>query len=205
MAMKILIVYYSMYGHIHRMADAVAEGVREVGGAEVELRRVPETLSQEVLTKMGAVDAQKTMSNVPICTVDELGSADAIIFGSPTRFGNMCGQMRQFLDATGELWAKGALVGKIGSVFTSSATQHGGQESTILSFHITLLHQGLIIVGLPYTFQGQMRIDEITGGSPYGASTIAGGQGERMPSDNELAAARFQGKHVATIASKLSN
>jgi NAD(P)H dehydrogenase (quinone) len=203
--MKVLIVYYSMYGHIHRMADAVAEGVREVGGAEVELRRVPETLSQEVLTKMGAVDAQKTMSNVPICTVDELGSADAIIFGSPTRFGNMCGQMRQFLDATGELWAKGALVGKIGSVFTSSATQHGGQESTILSFHITLLHQGLIIVGLPYTFQGQMRIDEITGGSPYGASTIAGGQGERMPSDNELAAARFQGKHVATIASKLSN
>jgi NAD(P)H dehydrogenase (quinone) len=203
--MKVLIVYYSMYGHIHRMADAVAEGAREVGGVNVELRRVPETLSQEVLVKMGAIDAQKTMSHVPICTVDELGAADAIIFGTPTRFGNMCGQMRQFLDATGELWAKGALVGKIGSVFTSSATQHGGQESTILSFHITLLHQGLIIVGLPYTFQGQMRIDEMTGGSPYGASTIAGGQGERMPSDNELAAARFQGKHVATIASKLSS
>ncbi len=203
--MKILIVYYSMYGHIHRMAGAVAEGAGEVKGAEVALKRVPETLSQEILAKMGAVEAQKSMSHVPICTVDELGSADAIIFGTPTRFGNMCGQMRQFLDATVQLWVKGALVGKIGSVFTSSATQHGGQESTILSFHITLLHQGLIIVGLPYTFQGQMRIDEITGGSPYGASTIAGGQGERMPSDNELAAARFQGKHVATIAAKLTN
>jgi NAD(P)H dehydrogenase (quinone) len=201
--MKVLIVYYSMYGHIHRMAGAVAEGAREVEGAEVELRRVPETLSQEALVKMGAVDAQKKMSHVPICTVDELGSADAIIFGTPTRFGNMCGQMRQFLDATVKLWANGALVGKIGSVFTSSATQHGGQESTILSFHITLLHQGFIVVGLPYTFQGQMRIDQITGGSPYGASTIAGGQGERMPSDNELAAARFQGRHVASIASRL--
>jgi NAD(P)H dehydrogenase (quinone) len=185
------------------MAGAVAEGAREVEGAEVELRRVPETLSQEALVKMGAVDAQKKMSHVPICTVDELGSADAIIFGTPTRFGNMCGQMRQFLDATVKLWANGALVGKIGSVFTSSATQHGGQESTILSFHITLLHQGFIVVGLPYTFQGQMRIDQITGGSPYGASTIAGGQGERMPSDNELAAARFQGRHVASIASRL--
>ena len=203
--MKILIVYYSMYGHVHRMAGAVAEGAGEVKGAEVELKRVPETLSQEVLAKMGAVEAQKSMSHVPICTVDELASADAVIFGTPTRFGNMCGQMRQFLDATVQLWAKGSLVGKVGSVFTSTATQHGGQESTILSFHITLLHQGFIVVGLPYTFQGQMRIDEITGGSPYGASTIAGGQGERMPSDNELDAARFQGKHVATIASKLSN
>jgi NAD(P)H dehydrogenase (quinone) len=135
--------------------------------------------------------------------VDELASADAIIFGTPTRFGNMCGQMRQFLDATGQLWAKGKLVGKVGSVFTSSATQHGGQESTILSFHITLLHHGMIVVGLPYTFQGQMRIDEITGGSPYGVSTITGGQGERMPSENELAGARFQGKHVAMIASKV--
>ncbi len=202
--MKLLIVYYSMYGHIHRMAEAVAEGAKEVPGTEVEMRRVPETLPTEVLAKMGAVEAQKALSHIPICKVDELAAADAVIFGTPTRFGNMCGQMRQFLDATGQLWAKGALVGKVGSVFTSSATQHGGQESTILSFHITLLHQGFVIVGLPYSFQGQMRIDEITGGSPYGASTIAGGQGERMPSDNELAAARFQGKHVATIASKLS-
>jgi NAD(P)H dehydrogenase (quinone) len=202
--MKVLIVYYSMYGHIHRMAEAIGEGAKEVSGAEVEMRRVPETLPEDVLAKMGALEPQKTFSHVPICTVNELASADAIIFGTPTRFGNMCGQMRQFLDATGQLWARGALVGKVGSAFTSSNTQHGGQESTILSFHITLLHQGFVIVGLPYTFQGQTRIDEITGGSPYGASTIAGGQGERMPSDNELAAARFQGKHVATIASKLA-
>lgn len=201
--MRILIVYYSMYGHVHRLAEAVAEGAKEIEGAEVEMRRVPETLSTEVLVKMGALEAQKSFAHVPICTVDELASADAIIFGTPTRFGNMCGQMRQFLDATGQLWAKGKLVGKVGSVFTSSATQHGGQESTILSFHITLLHHGMIVVGLPYTFQGQMRIDEITGGSPYGVSTIAGGQGERMPSENELAGARFQGKHVAMIASKV--
>jgi NAD(P)H dehydrogenase (quinone) len=203
-AMKVLIVYYSMYGHTHRMAEAVAEGAKEVAGAEVELRRVPETLTMEILEKMGAMEAQKALSYVPVCTVDELPSADAVIFGTPTRFGNMCGQMRQFLDATGELWANGSLVGKVGSVFTSSATQHGGQESTILSFHITLLHQGFVVVGLPYTFQGQMRIDEMTGGSPYGASTIAGGEGERMPSENELAAARFQGKHVAAIAAKLA-
>ena len=202
--MKVLIVYYSMYGHIHRMAEAVAEGVREVPGAEAVLRRVPETLSEDVLKKMGALEAQKVMARVPLCTVDELAQADAVIFGSPTRFGNMCGQMRQFLDATGGLWVKGALVGKVGSVFTSSGTQHGGQESTILSFHITLLHQGMVIVGLPYSFVGQTRIDEITGGSPYGASTIAGGKGERMPSENELAGARYQGRHVATIAKKLS-
>jgi len=202
--MKVLVVYYSMYGHVNRMSEAVAEGVKTVKGAEVALRRVPETLSQAVLAKMGAVEAQKKFENVPIATVDELESADAIIFGTPTRFGNMCGQMRQFLDATGGLWAKGALVGKVGSVFTSSATQHGGQESTILSFIITLLHQGLVVVGLPYSFQGQMRNDEITGGSPYGASTIAGTQGERTPTENELQAARFQGAHVATIASKLA-
>jgi NAD(P)H dehydrogenase (quinone) len=202
--MKVLIVYYSMYGHIHRMAQAVAEGVAEVAGAESILRRVPEALPAEVLEKMGAVEPQKAMANVPICMVDELAAADAIIFGTPTRFGNMCGQMRQFLDSTGQLWLKGALVGKVGSVFTSSATQHGGQESTILTFHITLLHQGMVVVGLPYSFTGQMRNDEITGGSPYGASTIAGTQGERRPSDNELAGARFQGKHVAQIAIKLS-
>ena len=202
--MKVLVVYYSMYGHIHRLAEAVVEGVKEVKGASVEIRRVPETLPQEVLKKMGAIEPQKAFAHITVCTVDELASADAIIFGTPTRFGNMCGQMRQFLDATGQLWATGALVGKVGSVFTSSATQHGGQESTILSFHITLLHQGMVIAGLPYSFQGQMRIDEITGGSPYGASTIAGGQGERMPSENELASARYQGKHVATIAAKLA-
>lgn len=202
--MKILVVFYSTYGHVFRMAEAVAEGVREVAGAEVELRRVPETLPNEVLEKMGAVEAQKTFAHIPVCTVDELPKADAIIFGTPTRFGNMCGQMRQFLDATGQLWLKGLLVGKVGSVFVSTATQHGGQEATLLSFHITLLHQGMVVVGLPYAFQGQMRNDEITGGSPYGATTIAGTQGERMPSENELAGARFQGKHVAGIAAKLA-
>jgi len=201
---KVLVPYYSMYGHIHRMAQAVAEGAKEVPGTDVTLRRVPETLSDEILGKMGALDAQKAMAHIPVCKVDELPAADAIIFGTPTRFGNMCGQMRQFLDATGQLWAKGALVGKVGSVFTSSATQHGGQESTILTFHTTLLHQGMVIVGLPYTFAGQMRIDELTGGSPYGASTITGGQGQRMPSETELESARFQGAHVAKIAAKLS-
>jgi NAD(P)H dehydrogenase (quinone) len=204
MHMKVLIVFYSMYGHIYRMAQAIAEGAKEVPGTEVVMRRVPETLSEEILGKMGALEAQKSMANIPVCQVDELAGADAIIFGTPTRFGNMCGQMRQFLDSTGQLWAKGALVGKVGSVFASSATQHGGQESTILSFHTTLLHQGMVIVGLPYAFAGQMRIDEITGGSPYGASTIAGGKGERLPSENEIAAARYQGKHVAQIAAKLA-
>jgi NAD(P)H dehydrogenase (quinone) len=202
--MKILIVFYSTYGHVFKMAQAVAEGVKEVAGARVELRRVPETLPEDVLQKMGAVDAQKAFADIPVCKVDELASADAIIFGTPTRFGNMCGQMRQFLDATGQLWSQGALVGKVGSVFASTATQHGGQESTLLSFHITLLHQGLVVVGLPYAFQGQMRNDEITGCSPYGATTIAGTQGERTPTENELAGARFQGKHVAAIAAKLA-
>lgn len=203
--MKVLVAYYSTYGHVHKMAEAVAEGAKEVSGAEVALRRVPETLPHEVLEKMGAVEAQKALSHIPECTVDELAEADAVIFGTPTRFGNMCGQMRQFLDATGQLWANGALVGKVGSVFTSSATQHGGQESTILTFHVTLLHHGFVVVGLPYSFQGQMTLDEITGGSPYGASTIAGGDGSRMPSENELEAARFQGRHVAEIAFKLVN
>ena len=202
--MKVLVVFYSMYGHVYRLAEAIAEGARTVAGTQVDMRRVPETLPEEALKKMGAVDAQKAFAHIPVCKIEELASADAILFGAPTRFGNMCGQMRQFLDAAIQLWVSGAHVGKAGSVFTSSATQHGGQESTILSFHITLLHLGMVIIGLPYTFQGQMRIDEITGGSPYGASTIAGGQGERMPSENELAAARFQGKHVATIASKLT-
>jgi len=201
--MKLLVVFYSTWGHVFRMAKAAVEGAKEVPGVEVSLRRVPETLSPEILAKMGAVEAQKSMADIPVCTVDELGEADAVIFGTPTRYGNMCGQMRQFLDATGRIWVKHALVGKVGSVFTSSGTQHGGQESTILSFHITLLHHGMVIVGLPYTFEGQSRIDELTGCSPYGASTIAGPEGERWASENELAGARFQGKHVATIASKL--
>jgi len=192
-----------MYGHIYRMAESVKKGADSVSGAVVRIFRVPETLPEEALKKMGALDSQKAQANVPVCKLEDLTSADAIIFGTPTRFGNMCGQMRQFLDSTGGLWSKNALVGKVGSVFTSSATQHGGQESTILSFHFTLLHHGMIIVGLPYTFAGQMRIDEMTGSSPYGASTIAGDDGKRMPSKNELDAARFQGKHVAEITTKL--
>jgi NAD(P)H dehydrogenase (quinone) len=202
--MKILIPFYSLYGHIYKMAQAVAEGAAQIEGAEVSLRRVPETLTDEILTKMGAVEAQKSMAHIPVCTIEELGQADGVIFGTPTRFGNMCGQMRQFLDGAGKLWLSGALVGKAGSAFTSSNTQHGGQETTIVSFHLTLFHLGMVVVGLPYAFQGQMRMDEITGGSPYGASTIAGKGGERLPSENELEAARFQGKHVAAIAQKLA-
>lgn len=201
--MKVLIVYYSMYGHLYRMALSAAEGVESVEGAEAVVRRVPETLSPEILEKMGAAEAQKMQSHIPVCTTEELAEADAVIFAAPTRFGNMCAQMRQFLDATGKLWASGALVGKVGSVMTSSGTQHGGQESTILTFHVTLLHHGMVIVGLPYTFAGQSENDQVTGCSPYGASTIAGSDGSRFPSDNELAGARYQGMHVATIAKKL--
>ena len=191
-----------MIGHLHRMAEAVAGGAREIPGTEVLLRRVPETLPQAVLEKTGASGFQKSFAHVPVCTPDELTEADAVIFGTPTRFGNMCGQMRQFFDATGDIWKAGARVGKGGSVFTSSATRHGGQESTILSVHITLLHHGMIITGLPCTFKGQLRIDEMTGCSPYGASTIAGNDRSRRPDETELAGARFQGRYVAQIAAK---
>jgi NAD(P)H dehydrogenase (quinone) len=201
--MKILVLFHSLYGHVAKMAEAIAEGAREAG-ATVDLKRVPETLPDKVIEAMGATQAQKALAKVPVASVDDLANYDAIVFGTPTRFGNMTGQMRSFLDATGALWAKGALVGKIGSVFTSSATQHGGQESTILSFHTTLLHHGMVIVGLPYAYPGLTRIDEMSGGSPYGASTIVGGKGERQPSENELAGARFQGKHVATLAGRLA-
>jgi NAD(P)H dehydrogenase (quinone) len=200
---NVLVLFYSTYGHIYKMAEAVAEGARAVPGANVVVNRAPETLPDEVLEKMGAKGAQAAFAHVPVATVDDLASADVVIFGTPTRFGNMAAQMRAFLDATGQLWATGKLIGKVGSVFTSSATPHGGQESTILSFHTTLLHHGMVIVGLPYSFTGQMRIDEVTGSSPYGASTITGGKGERMPSENELAAARFQGEHATKIGAKL--
>lgn len=203
--MKVWIVFYSMYGHVYKLVEAAAEGARSVANVEAVLRRVPETLSEDVLEKMGALEAQKQQADIPVCSVDELGEADAIIFGTPTRFGNMCGQMRQFLDATGQLWMNGALVGKVGSVVASSNTQHGGQESTILSFHLTLLHHGMVVVGLPYSFQGQMTIDDISGCSPYGASTIAGPDGSRFPSENELAGARYQGEYVAKIAKKLTS
>jgi NAD(P)H dehydrogenase (quinone) len=186
------------------MMEAAAEGVRSVADEEAVLRRVPETLPADVLEKMGATEPQKRQAHIPVCSVSELAEADAIIFGTPTRFGNMCGQMRQFLDATGQLWAKNALVGKVGSVITSSNTQHGGQESTIISFHLTLFHHGMVVVGLPYSFKGQSAMNEITGCSPYGASTIAGSDGSRTPSENELAGARYQGAHVAKIAKKLA-
>jgi NAD(P)H dehydrogenase (quinone) len=202
--MKVLVVYYSMYGHVYKLAEAAAEGAQSVANVKAVLRRVPETLPEEVLQKMGAIEAQRQQDDVPVCTIDELGEADAIIFGTPTRFGNMCGQMRQFLDATGQLWVDGVLVGKVGSVVTSSNTQHGGQESTILTFHITLLHHGMVVVGLPYAFQGQMVTDQISGCSPYGASTVAGADGSRFPSESELAGARYQGEHVAKIAKKLT-
>lgn len=202
-SIRVLLVYYSLYGHVYRMTQAAAEGVRQVEGVEAVIRRVPETLPLEVLEKMGAVQAQKEQEIVPVCSLEELSGAHGVIFGTPTRFGNMCGQMRQFLDSTGKLWQKGALVGKVGSVITSSNTQHGGQESTILSFHITLLHHGMVIAGLPYTFSAQMISKEVTGCSPYGASTIAGEDGRRMPSENELAGARFQGRYVAELTAKL--
>ncbi|MDO9630562.1 MAG: NAD(P)H:quinone oxidoreductase [Humidesulfovibrio sp.] len=201
--MKFAIVFYSMYGHIHTMAQAAAEAAREVPGTDAAIYRVPETLPEEVLGKMGALDAAKSMASIPLATPDVLAGADAILFGTPTRFGNMCGQMRQFLDSTGGLWMKGALVGKPGGVFASSGTQHGGQESTILTFIPTLLHQGMVVVGLPYSFQGQMGVEEVMGGSPYGASTIAGGDGSRMPSQRDLDGVRYQAKHLAGIAHKL--
>ncbi len=205
---KVNVIFYSLYGHIHKMAEAVVEGAREVEGVEVGIYQVPETLPEEVIAKMGAIETKKAFAHIPVVTRDMyeevLAGADALIFGSPTRFGNMPAQMRVMLDGTGGLWSRDALVGKVGSVFTSSGTQHGGQESTIISFHFTLLHHGMVIVGLPYAEKRQTRMDEITGGSPYGASTIAGGDGNRQPSENELAMARYQGRNVAEIAKKLA-
>ena len=195
---KVLVLYYSMYGHLEAMANAVAEGAKSAGDVEVTIKRVPETMGAEALAAIGA----KTDFEHPVATIDELADYDAIVFGSPTRFGNMTGQMRTFLDQTGGLWAQGKLVGKVGSVFTSTGTQHGGHETTVTSFHTTLLHQGMVIVGVPYSCPGLTYMDDITGGSPYGAGTLAGGDGSRQPSDNELDIARFQGKHVAETAKK---
>ncbi|HEY6093561.1 MAG TPA: NAD(P)H:quinone oxidoreductase [Gallionellaceae bacterium] len=197
---KVLILYYSMYGHIERMAEAEAEGVRTVEGVEVTVKRVPETIAEDAARAMGVKLEQKA----PMATPDELRGYDAIIFGTPTRFGNMAGQMRTFLDQTGKLWMDGGLIGKVGSVFTSSATQHGGQETTVTSFHTTLLHHGMVIVGVPYSCKGLTVMTEMSGGSPYGASTLAGGDGKRMPSENELEIARFQGNHVAQIARRMA-
>lgn len=197
---RVLVLYYSSYGHVEAMAEAVAMDARSVEGAEVDVKRVPELVPEEVARKAN----MKLDQAAPVAAPNDLADYDAIIFGTPTRYGNMCAQMRNFLDQTGGLWLRGALNGKVGSVFASTATQHGGQETTLTSFHTTLLHLGLVIVGLPYSAAGQMTMDEITGGSPYGATTIAGGDGSRMPSANELELARFQGRHVASIAAKLA-
>jgi NAD(P)H dehydrogenase (quinone) len=197
---KILVLYHSVTGHIERMAHAEAEGARGVAGSDVVIKRVPESNYEEAVQTL----ANGARREDPEATPEELADYDAVIFGTPTRFGNMTGQMRNFLDQASCLWLRGALIGKVGSVFTSSATQHGGQESTILTFHPTLFHLGMIVVGLPYSEQLQTGIDEIKGGSPYGASTITGGQGERQPSEQELAMARSQGRHVASIASSLA-
>ena len=197
---KILVLYHSVHGHVERMAQAAAEGAREAPGAQVDLKRVPETVPADVLKKIGA----KMDQAAPVAKVDDLPAYDGILFGTPTRYGNMTGQMRTFLDQTGSLWVKGALIGKAASVFTSTATQHGGQESTILTFMPTLLHLGMVLVGLPYSAQEQMGLQEILGGSPYGAGTIAGSKGERWPSSIELGLARFQGRHLAQLATKLA-
>ena len=200
---KIHIVFYSMYGHVYQLAEAVAEGARQVPKTKVSLLQVPELMSEEALEKSGAKAAREAFADIPVAKPDDLAGADAIIFGTPTRFGNMSAQMRNFLDQTGQLWFKGALVGKVGSVFASTGTQHGGQETTITSFHSTLLHHGMIVVGVPYAEQRLLNMEEITGGTPYGATTMAGADGSRQPTNNELAIAKFQGRHVAEIAQKL--
>jgi NAD(P)H dehydrogenase (quinone) len=204
-SIKIHIIFYSMYGHVYTLAKAVGEGAGTVAGTEVTLSRVPELVPDDILAKSGAAKAQEAFSHIPVAAVEQMSDANAIIFGSPTRFGNMAAQMKYFLDQTGGLWAKGALIGKVGSVFTSTATQHGGQETTITSFHTTLLHHGMVIVGVPYSESRLMNMQEITGGSPYGASTIAGTDGSRWPSGNELEIARFHGRHVAEIAARLAS
>lgn len=202
--MKIKVIFYSMYGHTYRLAVSIADGAREVRNSDVELLQVSELVPAEILEKSGAKKARQAFSDIPFAKPADMVNADAIIIGTPTRFGNMCAQMRNFLDQTGSLWAQNAFVGKIGSAFTSSSTQHGGQETTLITIYITLLHLGMIIVGLPYSEIRQTTMSEITGGSPYGTSSVTGASGSRMPSENELAMARFQGRHVATIAGKLA-
>jgi NAD(P)H dehydrogenase (quinone) len=203
MGIKVNVIFYSMYGHVYRMAEAVATGVKEVSGAEVALYQVAEITADAMLEKSGAKAARAAFAHVPVATMDTLTEPHAIIFGTPTRFGNMCAQMRNYLDQTGSLWAKGSLIGKIGSVFASTATQHGGQETTITSFHTTLLHHGMILVGVPYSESGLTHMSDVSGGTPYGATTLAGPDGSRQPNQNELKVARYQGRHVSEIASKL--
>lgn len=203
MKTKVQVIFYSMFGHIYQMAEAIAQGAREVSDVEVEIYRVPELVPDEILEKSGAKAAQKAFSHIPYAKPEQMVNADAVIFGTPTRYGNMCAQMRNFLDQTGGLWVRNALVGKVGSVFASTGTQHGGQETTITSFHTTLFHLGMVVVGVPYSEIRLTDMSAITGGSPYGATTLAGAAGDRQPSENELAIARYQGKHVADIAKAL--
>lgn len=202
--MRVSVVFYSMHGHVWRLAEAEAEGASEVADADVRLLQVPETLPDEIVAQAGGIKTRKQFVHVPIATIDDLASSDAVIFGTPTRFGNMCAQMRTFLDATGPQWMEGALVGKVGSVFTSTASQHGGQETTLISFMFTLLHHGMVVVGIPYSEVGLLDMSEIAGGTPYGASTITAPDGSRMPSELELKIARTQGRHVASIAARLA-
>ncbi len=204
MAVKVQVIFYSMYGHMWKMAEAEAEGARSVSGVEVELYQVKETLPDEVLTKMGALEAKKAFAHIPIADPKKLAEADGLILGSPTRYGSATAQMQTFLDATGGIWQSGALIGKVGGLFTSTATQHGGQETTLMSMMTFLLHMGMAVVGVPYSNKELSEIGEMSGGTPYGASTIAGGKGERQPSENELALAQAQGKYVAEMAVKLA-
>ncbi|EQD76168.1 TrpR binding protein WrbA [mine drainage metagenome] len=203
MRTRVHIVFYSMYGHLHAMAEAVAEGAREVPETDVVLSQVPELVPHAALEKSGALAARARFSHIPVAEIDDLRKDDAIIFGTPTRFGNMCAQMKNFIDQTGALWAEGALIGKVASVFVGTATQHGGQETTALTFYPPLLHQGMIIVGVPYSEARLTTLDEITGGGPYGSGTLSGSDGKRQPSANELAIAKFQGRHVAQVARAL--
>jgi NAD(P)H:quinone oxidoreductase type IV len=203
-SVKVQVIFYSMYGHVYQLAEAIAAGAREVSGADVALYQVPELVPDDALKRSGAAQARAQFAHVPLASVDHLPDADAIIFGTPTRFGNMCAQMRNFLDQAGGLWVRNALVGKVGSVFASTGTQHGGQETTITSFHTTLLHLGMVVVGVPYSERRLSNMDEITGGGPYGATTLASGDGSRAVSQNELAIARFQGHHVTDIAARLA-
>lgn len=200
---KVQVIFYSTYGHVYRLAEAIAEGARAVKDTDVEVLQVAETLPNEILEKMGAVEARNGFAKVPIADPKRLSEADAIILGTPTRYGSAAAQMRAFLDATGQLWSSGALIGKVGSAFTSTASQHGGQETTLLTIATFFYHQGMVIAGVPYSSQELLNLDEISGGTPYGASTIAGPRGERQPTENELAIARAQGRHVAQIAAKL--
>ena len=203
MGIKVNVIFYSMYGHVYKMAQAIAEGAGSVSGTQVTLFQVAETIPDDVLEKYGAKGAKAAFAKVPVATMENLTEANAIIFGTPTRFGNMAGQMRNFLDQTGQIWFAGGLIGKVGSVFASTGTQHGGQETTITSFHSTLLHHGMIVVGVPYSEKGLTDMTAISGGTPYGATTMAGADGSRQPTENELKVAKFQGKHVAEITAKL--